>query len=145
MARVPDPLTGDLFAIPTPRQPVHGSLNAGPEVRGLLGRVLKESPLSRFEVAAKMSELVGVEITKYQIDSWTAQSREDWRFPLEYLPALEVACETHAITAWAAEVRGGRLLIGRDALNAELGRLERLRDEAGAKIKQLKKAMGEAE
>ncbi|AZC95317.1 Phage protein [Pseudomonas chlororaphis subsp. piscium] len=33
---------------------------------------------------------------------------------------------------------------GRDALNAELGRLERLRDEAGRRARELKRVLGDS-
>ncbi len=125
--------------VPKAPQPIEGSLNVGLEVRGLLKRVMKESPKSRYEIAAKMSELLGFEITKHQLDSWTAESRDGWRFPLEYLPAFEMACETHELTNWLAKKRGCRLLIGEEALLAELGKVERMEQE----IKERKKALKE--
>ena len=145
MRRGQDILTGDLFAVPVPASSLPGALDYGLAVRRLLVEAIKASPLNAFQIAARMSELTGVTITEHQLHAWTAPSREGWRFPLEYLPAFESAAETHAITAWLADTRGGRLLVGREALNAELGRLERLRDDAGRKIKQLKTVMGEGE
>lgn len=59
--------------------------------------------------------------------------------------ALEAACETHVLTHWLAEKRGGQLLVGKAALDAEIGKLERARDEAGKRIRQLKHVMGELE
>ena len=106
---------------------------------------IKDCPLNACQIAARMAELSGSAITEHQLHAWTAPSREGWRFPLEYLAAFESAVETHVITAWLASVRGGQLHIGRDVLNAELGRLERLRDDAAKKIKQLKNVMGESE
>lgn len=138
-----DALTGDLFAVPMPASTLPGALDYGLAVRQLLVDAIKASPLNAREIAARMTELTGHTITEHQLHAWTAPSREGWRFPLEYLPAFEAAAETHAITAWLAATRGGRLLVGREALNAELGRLERLRDDAGRKIKQLKTVMGE--
>lgn len=143
MRRNRDILTGDLFEVPVPREPAPGALDIGTQLRGLVSALLKDCPLDRFEVAAVMSRLLGREITKHMLDSWTAESREGWRFPLEYLPALEEALQTHALTAWIADLRGCRLLVGREAIDAEIGKLERLRDEAGKKIKQLKAAMGD--
>lgn len=137
--------TLDLFEVPMPRNPLPGALDVGLPVRHLLSDVLKASPLSRFEVAARMSELLGHEVSKHQLDAWTAESREGWRFPLEYLPALEVALETHALTGWLAELRGCTVLVGREALDAKIGKLERMRDEAAKQIRQLKQAMGEKE
>jgi len=140
-----DSLTLDLFEVPVARTPLPGALDVGLQVRHLISDLLKVCPLKRFEIAARMSELLGHEITKHQLDSWTAESLEGWRFPLEYLPAFEVACETHAITAWLADLRGCKVLVGKEALDAEIGKLERLREDAAKKIRQLKHAMGEME
>lgn len=145
MRRVHDPLTLDLFEVPVARTPLPGALDVGLPVRHLLSDLLKASTRNRFEVAARMSELLGHEITKHQLDSWTAESREGWRFPLEYLPAFEVAVETHQITTWLADLRGCKVLVGKEALDAEIGKLERLKEEAARKIKQLKQAMGDME
>lgn len=92
-----------------------------------------------------MSELTGSDITKHQLDSWTAESREAWRFPLEYLPAFEAAVETHDVTAWIADLRGARLSVGREALEAQLGRIGRMKDDLARQERALKKLLGEGE
>lgn len=143
MRRPSDALTMDLFEVPVPVQPTPGALAVGVALRGLLSDLLKRSPLSRFDVAARMSELTGDPITKHQLDSWTAESREGWRFPLEYLPALEEALQTHEITAWIADLRGARLSVGREALEAQLGRVAQMRDELARQERALKKVLGE--
>lgn len=145
MRRVHDPLTLDLFEVPVPRAALPGALDVGLAVRHLISDLLKVSPKSRFEIAARMSELLGHEVSKHQLDAWTAESREGWRFPLEYLSAFEVAVETHQVTIWLADLRGCKVLVGKEALEAELGKLERMRDAAGKRIKELKHAMGELE
>lgn len=145
MRRAPDHLTLDLFEVPVARTPLPGALDVGLQVRHLISDLLKDCPRNRFEIAARMSELLGHEITKHQLDSWTAESREGWRFPLEYLPAFEVAVETHQVTTWLADMRGCKVLVGKEALDAEIGKLERLKEDAARKIKQLKQAMGEME
>lgn len=145
MRRIHDPLTLDLFEVPVPRVPMPGALDVGLAVRHLVSDLLKVCPRNRFEIAARMSELLGHEITKHQLDSWTAESREGWRFPLEYLPAFEVAVETHQLTTWLADLRGCKVLVGKEALDAEIGKLERLKESAGKRIRELKHAMGEME
>lgn len=144
MRRAADPLTLDMFAIPSPATPTVGGLDVGLTLRHLLSDLLKASPLSRYQVAAKMSELTGHDISKHQLDSWTAESREGWRFPLEYLPAFEVAVETHDVTAWLADLRGARLSVGREALEGQLGRIATMKDELARQEKALKKLLGEA-
>lgn len=138
-----DTATADLFDVPHPASALPGEANIGTPLRHLLSTVLAEASGSRFQIAARMSELLGTDISKFQLDSWTAESREGWRFPLEYLPALEVACETHAITRYIADLRGCRVLVGREALLAELGKWEQRRDQAGSYVKELRKRLGE--
>lgn len=142
MRRAPDTITGDLFEVPTPRTPRPGALDVGCQLRHLLSDLLKACPLSRTEVASRMSELTGQEITKHQLDAWTAESREGWRFPLEYLPAFEVAVDTHEVGAWVADLRGSKLLVGKEALEAQLGKIGRMKDELSRKERALKKQMG---
>lgn len=145
MSRAKDPLTADLFEVPVARTPLPGALAVGPALRQLLSDLMKASPLTRYDIAAKMSELTGQEITKHQLDSWTAESREGWRFPLEYAAAFEEALHTHELTAWLANLRGGRLSVGRDALEAQLGRISRMKEELTRKEKSLKRQLGEPE
>lgn len=145
MSRRPDALTGDLFAVPVPAASLPGAMDYSLAVRRLMADAIKASPYNTAQIAARMSELTGQSITEHQLHAWTAPSREAWRAPLEFIPAFEVAAETTTLTAWLAGVRGGRLMIGRETLHAELGRLEHVRDDAAKKIKQLKAQMGEGE
>ncbi|THF60944.1 hypothetical protein [Pseudothauera rhizosphaerae] len=143
MRRAADLLTPDLFEVPAPVRPIPGALAVGPALRGLLSDLLKRSPLSRHDVAARMSELTGDHISKHQLDSWTAESRDAWRFPFEYAPAFEAALETHELGAWYADLRGARLSVGREALEAQLGRVAQMRDELARQERALKKLLGE--
>jgi len=55
-------------------------------LRTSLSNAIKKSSLSRVQIAAKMSEILNVEITKSTLDSWTAASREGInRFPACYV------------------------------------------------------------
>lgn len=145
MKRARDAQTADLFAIPAAAPLSEGSLNFAIQLRALLSRVLKECPHSRNQVAARMSDLLGTDVSKFQLDAWTAESREPWRFPLEYVPAFEAACESYALTEWLAEKRGGQVLFGKEALMAELGRLQRQQDDTQRRMKALRKHMGDTE
>lgn len=143
-----DPLTADLFdmvVVPVARTPKPGALDIGAQLRGLLSEQIKASPLSRHQIAARMSELLGYEVSKHQLDSWTAESRDGWRFPLEYLPALEVALETHEVLAWLADVRGATLAVGREVLETQLGKLEHMKGELRKQEAAIKKLLGEQE
>lgn len=134
-----------LFDVPEAAPPDPGSQSHRQAVSHLVSDVLKGTHKDRYTIAADMSRLSGREVSKYMLDAYCSEAREEFNLPFYLVPALEVACDSHALTAWLARVRGGRLHVGREALDAEIGRLERLRDEAAHKIKELKKKMGEPE
>lgn len=137
-----DVLTRDLFEVPVELSPTPGALDCGETIRRVLADLIKKAAHSRAEIAEQMSLLTGKKITDHSLDSWTADSREGWRFPLEYLPAFEVATETRELTAWMADLRGCRVLVGKDVLDAEIGKLERMKEDAGRRIRQLKNVIG---
>ncbi len=143
MARRRDPLTADLFEVPRAPEPIGGSLDYSTELRHVLSDALKKCRRSRYEVAARMSELTGQEITKAQLDAWTAESKTPWRFPFEYAAAFEEACETTVLQELLARKRGSRILVGKDALYAELGRIQQQRTELGEREKNIKRYLGD--
>lgn len=110
--------------VPRAATPIAGSLHCGPQIRQLLSECLKQCPSSRFGVASRMSELLGSDITKSQLDAWTAESREAWRFPFEYAAAFEEATATFTLTEFLAAQRGCKVAVGDEALLTELGRIE---------------------
>lgn len=143
--RTRDTQTLDLFEVPQPAEPIPASMDYGVAVARMVGDTLKEADCDRFEVAARMSRLTGREVSKYMLDAWSSEARDAYNIPFYLVPVLETACSTHRFTNWLAGIRGGRLLIGREALNAELGRLEHARAQAAQKIRDLKKLMGDVE
>jgi hypothetical protein len=128
-----------LFEIPEPPKPIGGSLNYDVELHHVISDALKGSVRSRFEIAARMSEMLGVEITKNMLDTWSAESRSNWRFPFEYAAAFEEAAGTYALTELLARKRGAKIFIGAEALKAELGRLEMQESELKRKKSLLKR------
>lgn len=91
-----------------------------------------------------MSRLSGDDVSKNMIDAWASPARVDHNLPLYRAALLEEVCASHLLTNWLVNLRGGRVAYGRDALHAELGRLERQRDEAGRQARELKRLMGAA-
>jgi len=142
MARTtPDGKTPDLFDVPAAPALTEGSLHFANELCGVLAAALKRSSKSRYEIAARMSELLGTDVTKFQIDAWTAESRDGHRFPFEYAAAFEAACETTCLQELLARKRGSRILVGEDALLAELGRIGKAKVDLAAREKALKARM----
>lgn len=115
-----------------------GSLDVDKQFREAISSALKDSKLSRYGVAARMSELTGSEITKSMLDSWTAESKENHRFPAIYLPAFCEAVGSAEPLAMLARLVGVFVLPSPDALRAEIQCLE---EEITVKQREKKKRM----
>lgn len=125
MRRRRDDHTPDLFAaVPRPAPMEPATMDYRPVVAHLLGRMIQASALDRYEIAARVSRLVGREVSKCMLDGYTAESREAFNLPAYLVPPVEAVCESTLLSGWIAEVRGGRLMLGAAALDAEIGRLE---------------------
>ena len=142
MARTGDTLSGELFDIPRAPALVGGSLDYASELRHCLSEALKKSPKSRYEIAARMSELTGYDITKAMLDAWTAESRSPWRFPFEYAAAFEVACESICLQELLCRKRGSQILQGEESLLTELGRLDREEQQVKQRRLAIRKYLG---
>lgn len=137
-----DDRTLDIFAVPQPVLAVPGSCNFRIQVSEIVSDMLKASGHERCEIAAQMSKLSGDDISKAMLDAWSSPARIDHNLPFYRAALLEQVCESHLLTDWQVEIRGGRVNYGRDALLAELGRMERLREEAGRKARELRRRLG---
>jgi len=101
-----------------------GSLDIDRELRESISLALKQSPVSRYHIAATMSEMTGTDITKSRLDSWTAESKDGHRFPAIFMPALCVATgSTEPLKALTRRV-GVFVLPGEDALRSEIRRFD---------------------
>jgi hypothetical protein len=101
-----------------------GSFDIDSQFRAAISEALKHCPLSRWQVAARMSELIGYEITKAMLDSWTAESKEGHRFPAIFLPAFCEAAGCSEPLKMMGRLVGVFILPGPEALRAEIQRIE---------------------
>lgn len=139
-----DTMTPDMFELlPPPAASSAGSLACRVEIAHAMSDALKGH--DRYEIAAAMSRLLGRDISKFILDAYTAESREDHIPPLDTAIAFDIATGSQTLANLFAAKLGARLLVGKDALDAKLGQLERIRDEAAQQIKQIKRVMGELE
>jgi hypothetical protein len=118
--------------------PDGGSLNIQARIQSAASAALKQTQLSRFEVAGRMSELTGVEITKWMLDSWTAESKEYHRFPAEFIPAFCIATQNWGLLAVLSECAGGYFLEGHEVLLTELGRVQDERENLRRRERQIR-------
>lgn len=118
-----------------------GSFNIDASLREMISQSLKNTKLSRYEVASEMSRLLGKEISKTTVDTWSAESKENHRFPLSYLNAFIKATGDKSILRFICEISGGCFIEGEDALRLELGRIEDQKRDLRRKEETIKKCL----
>ena len=99
-----------------------GSLDIDRELREAVSLDLKHCPLSRWQVAGSMSELIGTEITKSMLDSWTAESKDGHRFPAVFIPAFCIVTRSTEVLKVLTRHVGVFVLPGEDALRSDIRR-----------------------
>ncbi len=109
---------------PVNNKPEPGSLNMAVQVKETLVAILKAAPCKRWEVAGRMGEYLGIEITESQLNSWSAESKEGYRFPLEYLPALCYATGDFNLAKVIITACGCHLVKSEEAILLELARID---------------------
>ncbi len=124
-------------ALEQPDHPVDGSLAMAAEVCAVLAKAMKDCPLSRSEIAARMSDLVGEPISEHMLNKWTSRSAEGWRFPFEYAAAFEVATGSQALQLTLARKRGALIMTPKDGRDAEIGRAQRELKDAQKRLRNL--------
>jgi len=99
------------------------------QLRAAIRNAIKQSPLTRHQIAGQMSHFLGRTITKEQIDSWTRDSderhgRPGRHIPAEYLPAFCRVTGSNGPIAVMGRTVGLFVLPGPEALRAEIQRLD---------------------
>jgi hypothetical protein len=108
-----------------------GSMDIDSELRAAISEDLKAAcdgagrGISRYEVAARISELAGREVTASMLYNWTAESHSENNFPLKLLPAFLIATGRQRRTFECLSRRAGLFALpGPEALRAEIGQIE---------------------
>ncbi len=143
MKRSRDERTIDFFETPPAPVPTGGSLDYEAELCSTLTDMITDAMKrgvirSRYDLAARMSELTGKEITKAMIDSWTAESKEKHRFPFEFAAAMETACDSTRLRELLGRKMGSRILVAEDSMLAKLGLIHKKRAELAEEERAIK-------
>ena len=112
--------------------PREGELNIAEDIRLALVNAIRHCRLSRHQIAGEMSHLLGCEVSKTTIDTWTAESKEHHRIPAEYLPAFCKATGDLEPIRLLAECGGMFAMPGREALRAEIQKYDEQERKARA-------------
>lgn len=126
-----------------PAEPAPGSFDMSSAIRRGISEAVRRSGLKRWEIAGRMSELLGVEVTESMLNAWSAESREDRRFPAEYLAAFCYVTGDRDLVREIARKMQCWLLESEEAVMAELGRINWRRQQLAAREKQVKQYLQE--
>ncbi len=151
MKRIVDTLTGDLFAgaraawsgaIPKAYPELPGAWNFRVEIAHAMGEAIRASSKDRYQIAADMGRLLGREVSVNTIDKYTSEAAEGHHPSLEFAIAFDQVTGQMALLELFARKLGCTVLPGKDALLAELGRLEQARGEIARQERAIKKVLG---
>lgn len=139
----------EVFAIETPGGTLAAAgdceIDAG--LRKMIATTLDnayKNRLTRERVADMMSEQLGRQITKVQLDQWAAPSQTDKRMPADALLAMIETCNDFSAIEWVAHRNGRRVLTEDEALCAEFGAMALVAQQARAQQKRIEGQMDEA-
>jgi len=120
-----------------------GGLDIDSEFRCALSEDIKHATdgsgreISRYEVAARMSEYLGQEITASMLNNWTAEAHEKHRFPGQFLPAFIHATGGQRRAVEVISRKSGLFVLpGPEAVRAKLQRID---EEINGKRQERKK------
>lgn len=138
MSRVKDLLTLDLFDVPTPAPSTPGAMNYAREIAAVMSQALKDCAHDRVDVAARMTRLTGKEVSLAMLNAYTAESRETHNISMEKAIAFDAATDGFALLKFYAAKRGCKVMVGKDALLAELGRIDQEKADLARQEKAIK-------
>lgn len=133
--------TLDMFA-EMPPAPVTeaGGLSCREEISRAMSHAMRG--LNRDTLAADMTKLLGWKTVKASVlNMYAAPSNPAHMPPYDVAIAFDAAMSGSALGDLFARKLGGKLVIGKESLDVELGKLERQQYECAQKIKVLKRAM----
>jgi hypothetical protein len=104
--------------------PPSGSLDIDSELRAAISADIKAAAFSRYALAARMSELVGHEITESMLNNWTAEAHEKHRFPCQFLPAFVAATGGRRAFECLSRKSGLFALPGPEAVYSEVAQID---------------------
>lgn len=111
----------------------------GVRMKECIAEAIKNSGLKRYDIAGRMSEHLGIEISEGMLNSYTAESKEGYRMPAEYLPIFcRITCD-YTVLEMLVSAANGRMVKSEEIYFLELGRLQQIEQTAQTKRQQLKK------
>lgn len=109
----------------------------GLRIKESISEAIKNSGLKRYDIAGRMSEHLGLEITESMLNSYTAESKEGYRMPAEYFPIFCKITQDYTVMEILVAAAGGRMVKSEEIYYLEIGRLQQAEKSIQQKRSQL--------
>ena len=131
-----------IFSFDAPKPARDASALAGLDrmVASGVATALKEDGRSRFEIAGKVSELLHEDVSKFMLDAYAAEAREDHNVPMHRFLAIMAVTERVDILDALLRRIGVACLFGEEINTARLGHLQRQLAEIKSEIRAMEKS-----
>lgn len=135
----PDQIGFD-FTAPAPAKGVAELAGLERQFNVLVGTILNSDSRSRWEIAARMSELLDEEVSKAMLDAYASPAREDHKIPASRLWALINVTDRQDLLRPILGKIGIGALIGEEVTTARIGHLQQRKREIDAELRELRNA-----
>lgn len=128
------------FAFDAPKPARADASLAGLEQRisSMVGSVLNSDSRPREIIAARMSMLLGEDISRAMLDAYSSPAREDHKVPASRLLALIAATDRHDLLDPIMREIGAGLLVGDEIKTARIGHLSQQMKAINEELRKLK-------
>ena len=111
-------------------EPAHGASEEGALagldafVSSAVGRILRDDPRSRFEIAGGVSALLGDDVSKSMLDAYSAEAKDTHNISLARFLALIAETQRFDVLDALCQRIGAKVVVGEEILTVELGHVK---------------------
>jgi hypothetical protein len=116
---------GFVFEPPQPASTPAALAGLERQVSAAVADALHGDERSREEIAARMSELLGEDVSRAMLDAYASPAREEHKVPMSRLLALIAVTDRHDLLDRLLRPVGAAVLVGEEVHTARLGHLDR--------------------
>lgn len=117
---------------------LHNSADIGARIKRALTEDLRESRLSRADIAIRLSGLAGRTITEHHLDAFAAESKQGYRFPAELIAAWTEVTGSRRVLDLVCAAAGYHAADETERDLAALGRAQIQRERLDKRLEELK-------
>lgn len=131
---------GFTFDPPTPARASADLAGFERLIAAKVARALKDDERSREVVAAEMTDLLGEEVTRWMLDAYASEARDNHNISAARFLALIAVTDRFDILDSAVRRIGAALLVGEEIMTAHLGHLQARLREIKTEIRKIETA-----